>query len=231
MNYYLIKRKENKAGVPTFINGVLSEKFDINNPMPPMNYDWLRKTPIGRKEILPSKLCLIVKNKLIRSDYINDFHGFIVSEQFLSIIEEARGKLFDKAQLDVIGWKGNKVTDNKYYYIDYLFPNRVDAVDYEKSLFAFDSQELRYDKKEIGALNKDDYLRYIKGFKKLYLKDTEYDVFQLNISCASGFLFCNDTLREKIISKKLYGIDFIQLPDVEKVFNFQYNYGEITWNK
>lgn len=231
MNYYLIKRKENQTGVPTFVNGVLSEKFDINNPMPSMNYDWLRKTPTGRKEELPSKLCLVVKNKLIKSDYINDFHGFIVSEQFLTLIEEVRGKQFDKAQLDVIGWKGNKVTDNKYYYIDYLFPDRVDAIDYEKSLFALDFQELKCDKKDVGSLCKEDYLRYIKGFKMLYLKDIEYDVFQLNISCASGFLICNDILREKIMSKKLYGIDFIQLPDVEQVFNSQYNYGKIIWNR
>lgn len=27
-----------QKGVPTFLDGVLAEKFDIHNPQPPMNY-------------------------------------------------------------------------------------------------------------------------------------------------------------------------------------------------
>lgn len=111
MNYYIIIKNEELSGVPTFLDAVLSENYVLENPMPPMNYAWRRKTPNGRKAPFPKELYLVSKNKILKSDYLNDFGGFIVSKELLGLIQTSNSKLFDKVILKTIGWKGENITN------------------------------------------------------------------------------------------------------------------------
>ncbi|SNQ45104.1 Imm43 family immunity protein [Cellulophaga lytica] len=231
MKYYLIKNNDTLSGVPIFLDAVLSEQFDKKDPMPPMRYDWRRKTSEGRKAPFPDELYLVAKNKLLKSDYISDFGGFIVSKEMLKIIEASRVKPFDKVKLNTLGWKGKKITDKEYYFIDYLFNNRLENINYQKSLFAWDISELKYSKKTKEQLKEIEYSAFIKGFKEIFLDDTKFDVFQLRNSKISGHLICNENFKQEVIKNNLYGMEFIELPNLGDLFESSYNYGQIEWNR
>ncbi len=231
MKYYIIKQNDKLSGVPIFLNAVLSEKYDKTNPMPPMRYDWFRKTYKGRKIPFPSEAYLISKNKLLKSDYLSNFGGFIISKEMLDLIELSKSKPFDKIKLKTLGWKGKNITDKEYYFIDYLFSDRLENIDYEKSLFAWDTSELKYDRRTIENIMEEEYPKYIKGFKELILKEVPYDVFQLRNSKVSNFLICNEQFKNKVLEKKIYGVNFIELPILGTLYEGNYNYGNIKWNR
>lgn len=231
MNYYLIKPNTEKAGVPIFLSGVLSESFDAQNPFPPMDYDWCAKTSTGRESPLPSSLFLVVKHRQLKADYLPAFDGFIVSSEMLSCIQESATLPFDIAELTVIDRKGHSATEKSYFYIDYLYTNRVDNINAEKSLFAWNLALLKHDKINIETVNMREHDIYIKGFKELVLDETDMDIFLLADLSTSNYLFCNELFKQKVEAHKLYGIEFIQLPYLGDIYEHFYNYGEVLWNR
>ena len=92
-------------GVPIAMNAVLAEKFDKNNSMPPMDYEWMRNKA-GVKTNFPKKLWLIAKEKLLLFDYYPAFNGFIVSSKFLEIMKKNENdKSFQVIPLETISSK------------------------------------------------------------------------------------------------------------------------------
>lgn len=233
MNYYLIKPNTEKPGVPIFLSGVLSETFDERDPFPPMSYPWYTKTPAGRKGPLPSSLFLVVKHRNLKADYLNAFSGFIVSSEMLSLIQESATRPFDMAKLTVIDRKGQPATKKEYYYIDYLFSDTIDNIDAEKSLFAWDLTQLKRDKINLETLDMRtrEHRRYVNGFKELVLNEVDLDIFVLSMSSVSHYLICNEVFKQKVEAKKLYGIEFIQLPHLGDIYDHFYDYGEILWSR
>lgn len=231
MNYYLIKPNKGKPGVPIFLSGVLSETFDEKNPFPPMSYPWFTKTTAGRKAPFPSSLFLVVKHRNLKADYLPAFSNFIVSSEMLSLIQESATRPFDVAKLTVIDRKGQPATKKEYYYIDYLISDRIDNIDAEQSLFAWDLSDLKRDKINLETLNMIEHQRYIMGFKELALNEVDLDIFQLRMASVSHYLFCNEVFKQKVEAKKLYGIEFIQLPHLGDIYDHFYDYGEILWSR
>lgn len=231
MNYYFIKPNTEKTGVPISLSGVLSETFDKKNPFPPMGYDWCAKTPTGREGSLPSSLFLVVKHRGLKADYLNDFGGFVVSSKMLSLIQESVTLPFDIVELTVIDREGRPVTEKTYFFIDFLLCNQTHNINAEESLFAWDLTAIKRNRINTEILDMQKHQRYIRGFKELVLDEINLEIFQLNSSRVSHYLVCNETIKQKIESNKLYGIEFIQLPHLGDIYEHFYNYGEILWSR
>lgn len=204
--------KQVGEGVPIFFNAVLAEKYDESNPMPEMNYEWCRRK--GENPVdFPEKLFLICKEKLLNFDYITYFKGFIVSEVFLNIFKKYSSMLgFQEVPLIVISYKGQSVTDKKYYY---LSPYKKEKwVDYEQSQFT-----VLKGKKREDVISSDG--AFIEKFQTILLKETEInqDVFPLKGSLLTRYLFCSDLFKTEIEKENLVGINFIRIEELPEHYN------------
>lgn len=169
MKYYILNNDKNKTGVPVLLNAVLAEEFNPQNPMPPMvGYSWC--CAYRNERIYPDELYLISKDRLYTFDYIRFWDGYVVSSEFLELIKSFSSFRYNIVKLNVIGWKGVKITDKKYYFIEIPISEWIDAIDFEKSVFMLDDYML-----ELKGLNKEqviaekNYFTNIKAYKSIHI--------------------------------------------------------------
>jgi hypothetical protein len=203
-----------QKGVPIYLEAVLKEEFDAKNPMEPKDYDWASVR--GKKYVnYPNKLWLICKEKLLLFDYYPFLNGFIVSNLFLSSIESfIEAQDIQKVSLSVVSNKGEKVTDKEYYFI--RFVEKTPLVDYKKSKFILE-KDANIDYVEKMGFG-------IKKYEKLEINNFDKQVFIPNDAAFSKYIFCTEQVKEDIISKRLYGFDFIYYFELPMVYNERYSW-------
>ncbi|MDO6853837.1 Imm43 family immunity protein [Cellulophaga lytica] len=203
-----------QKGVPIFINGVLTESYNKDNPMPPMDYDWMRNR-LGKKADFPQELWLVVKEKLLLSDYYPVFKGIIVSESFLNIIKNNTFKdFYQTIKLNTISAKGKEITPKKYYYL--RFNEEESLIDYEKSEFLLEDDANFEHVLKVGS--------GIKEFKEIYLNNTlaETNFFILRDRMFNKYLFSNKVFKKEIEEANLYGFDIIHYKTLPYAYNEKY---------
>ena len=187
-------------GTNVFINAVLAEEFDEKNPMPPMSYKWNNPSFRGPVDF-PDFLWLVCKEKLLSFDYHPQFNGFIVSEEFLSLLKEYRDDGFQTVPLKVISWKGKNITEKTYYYIQ--FYQWEDCLDYEKSKFQVkeNTNPSLVTKAGFG----------IERFEDIVLKQdcVSKEVFLIYVFKLQTRLWCGEEFKAEAQAQKLYGFEFV----------------------
>lgn len=119
-----------QKGVPVFLDGVLSEQFDMDNPMAEHAYEWASIR--GKKRIeFPDFLRLICREKLLLFDYHPFGSGFIVSKSFLAVLENHVEK--ENVPLKICSSSGHEITDKAYFYLRFL--EKTNFINYSESKF------------------------------------------------------------------------------------------------
>lgn len=200
-----------QKGVPIFLDGVLAEKFDPKNPMPPMNYSWTRNR-LGKKIDYPKELWLIVKEKSLLFDYYPCFRGIIVSDVFLNIMKENTSEEFYQiVKLNTVSWKGKEVTPKKYFYL--RFYKEESLFDYEKSEYVLENDVNMENVLTVGS--------GIKYFKEIFLNNNISNTrfFILRDRMFNKYLFCNSSFRLQIEKAGLYGFEILHYKALPHVYN------------
>lgn len=203
-----------QKGVPTFLDAVLAEKFDIHNPMLPMNYAW-DKPQVGIIIDFPEELWLICKERLLMFDYYPAFNGFIVSRAFLDILNECNtyNQYYQYVKLNTVSWKGKKITDKTYYYL--IFNERENIIDHINSEYQIRKGA------NMELVHKNGF-----GIEKYasisFSKKAEKSFYQIYDSIFNRYLFCDDQVKQKMNEQKLYGFDFLEMDKLVETFNKRY---------
>lgn len=195
--------------MPIFLEAILKEEFDNNDPMGPKDYEWARIK--GKKYVeYPDKLWLVCKEKLLLFDYYPFMNGFIVSDLFLMSIKEFIDiHDFQQVPLNVISSNGKNITDKSYFFI--RFVERIKFIDYEKSIYILEKDANLDFVKKMGF--------GIKKFEKMEINTTEKQVFIPDDTTFSSYIFCSELVKEEMIKKRLYGFDFIYYFELPLVYN------------
>lgn len=201
-----------QKGVPIFLEAILKEEFDSKEPMAPKNYDWASVR--GKKYAnYPDSLWLICKEKLLLFDYYPFLNGFIISDLFLSVINEfINSDDIEKVSLNVISNKGEKITDKEYFFMRFI--EKESVIDYENSQFILEKDANLDFVKKMGF--------GIKKFEKLEIQVTNKDVFIPQDTTFSKYIFCSEIVKKSMINKRLYGFDFIYYFELPMVYNERY---------
>jgi len=198
-----------QKGVPIFLEAILKEEFDNNDPMGSKDYEWARVR--GKKHVeYPDKLWLICKEKLLLFDYYPFMNGFIASDLFLMAIKEFIDfDNFQQVTLNVISNNGKKISDKSYFFI--RFVERIKFIDYAKSKYILEKDANLDFVKKVGF--------GIKKFEKLEINTTEKQVFIPDDTTFSSYIFCSELVKEEMIKKRLYGFDFVYHFELPLVYN------------
>lgn len=214
MSYHLIIPEFGKPGIPTIINGVLTEKFDPKNPLPPMaGYSWTKTRDPNR--VYPSELWLVTKERRFSFDYMQFWDGYIVSKKFKRLLDAHPHPEYKEVRLQVIGWKGKPVTNKDYYFIDIPLANQVNGVDRGGTLLEWDADLLRLTGNTEDAIKASGkYLGLTRLHDQLVLKpNIRFDVFRLYDMIIHD-LFCNDIFKTHLKSE-VGTVRYIPLPNVK----------------
>lgn len=220
MKYYILNNDKNKTGVPVLLNAVLAEEFNPQNPMPPMvGYSWC--CAYRNERIYPDELYLISKDRLYTFDYIRFWDGYVVSSEFLELIKSFSSFRYNIVKLNVIGWKGVKITDKKYYFIEIPISEWIDAIDFEKSVFMLDDYML-----ELKGLNKEqviakkNYFTNIKAYKSIHIDSSRCknnQIFQVRDNIIQD-LICSQEFLNELEKSNIYGIGVIDTNSSSEYF-------------
>ena len=203
-----------QKGVPIFLNGVLAEKFNRNDPMPPMDYPWTWRKK-GKKVDFPKELWLVTKEKLLLFDYYPDYNGLLVSDKFLELMKKNHlDTNVDIVPLNTVSWKGKEITLKKYFYV--RFNDDEALIDYDKSDFDLEKDANMDFVKKIGF--------GIKKFNEINLKKTKIDksFFTLSDTTFGKYLFCDKLFKKELEQAKLYGFDIIHYKTLPYAYNEKY---------
>jgi len=221
MNHYLLKNDYNKAGVPATLNAVLAENFNEKDPMPAMaGYSWTKTRDPNRE--YPKDLFLISKDKSYKFDYIKFWEGYVISKKFKEKIDKFNLS-YKSVNLDVIGWKNNKITEEEYFFIDVPSSNSIDCIDYESSSFELDKQmiELR-GLTEQKIIKEKNYYGNIKTYDSLVLlkeKENGNDIFRIKDNTIHD-LVCSENFKQELLNDDIYGINFLAFDEMDTYHNY-----------
>lgn len=186
---------------PIYLKGVIHESFDETKYQEGMGYKW--NTIFYEKQEMPKDLWLITNNK-IEFDYYVGFYGYIISGDFLTLMNQVNTlEKYVISNLQIISSKGKPKVKKPYYFIKYY--DREDFVDYEKSEFT----KRKVPEDEIFDVND-----LIGKFKKIVLKENERDIFCLNNLKLERYLFCSETFKQLCEEGAMKGIRFVELEDI-----------------
>lgn len=222
MSYFVLKNNFKKRGVPPVINAVLAECFNIKHPMPPMSgYSW---TCIDKeKRIYPNELYLVSKDRFYNFDYVGFWDGYIISENFKNLLDVYSNFSYKEISLHVIGWKGNVITDKKYFFIEIPNIEWVDAIDYDKSFFCLNEYFIKLKGLDVNeVIAKKDFYMNIKKYTSISLdskKCNSNNIFKL-LDGVIHDLVCDDIFYNKMNELDIYGVDVIDLDNIEHYFDY-----------
>ena len=218
--YYFITEDSTKIGVPSYLEAGLYEEFVEKESyieqytFPPLD---LKFTPAWRREIfqenrvaMPEKLVLINKHKKIDFDFFKKDGGFIVSNEFKSIIDSVNHPQYVLSHLDIKTREGNINTKKEYWYIKFI--ERSPCIDFEQS--------------EVKLLTKDftiEQPRIDKYLNKLILNSNLFfhkELFYIDNAYLDSFLFCNQETADKITSAK---IKTVKVQEISSFFDYLYD--------
>lgn len=114
--YYVLERQEG-VGCPVFINALLHEEFHEGGANINMDYDWHFMPYPQKLRPLPKELFLISKDRKYNFDFASDFNGFIVSAEFLNIVESFDLGHWERSKLHVSDQKGKNISDKEYHFL------------------------------------------------------------------------------------------------------------------
>lgn len=116
MHYIFAYKKA--PGCPSFINGVLHERYFSGAYDDSMSYDWDFSEPGIELADLPAKLFLVTADKKFSFDFATSFSGHIVSERFMSVFKHLTKTEWQVAALEIWSPAGKRLhTEMAYYFI------------------------------------------------------------------------------------------------------------------
>ncbi|MBD2823004.1 hypothetical protein ID852_20575, partial [Xenorhabdus sp. 42] len=155
----------------------------------------------------PSKLFLLCGRNAgaLKFNYYKDGHGHIMSDSFLELLESFRITDFFHKKLLATSIKDGKIIRDDFNYI-YL-TQKDNFLDLEKS-------ELEEDR--FGSL-----MPHKLAFNETALN---YDVFSIDRTLLSGYIFLSEIAAEKIENKKIAGLKLIKLDNAFREYDIDYGY-------
>ena len=192
-NYWALFEKKGKGAPLSLSEGILHTEFIKQDPFSalPSDYgDW--RTSVNVPVTLPEELWFVTRDKLYTFDLRFNSGGFIVSKDFLELLQTHASTLFVATRIYMVNRFGDNVASKEYYYI--RFYGYTDMVNYEASNIIYDNKG------------------FIKKPLELILKpDISLDVFMTESSFFFNRLFCTTKFREACFNKSVHGIEFIDV--------------------
>ncbi|MEK4424979.1 Imm43 family immunity protein [Solibacillus sp. FSL K6-1523] len=197
MKYFMLVNDE--ATSPIYLDGVLHENFTEKKYDEGMSYKWNR--PFIEQIDFPKELWLITRSK-VQFDYYENFFGHVVSEKFLSLMNQVDVlEDFIIANLQVVSTKGKPKVKDLFYFFKCI--KRHSLVDYDKS--AYLTREVPNNAKvKVGG-------SFVDKYTKLVLRETDLDLFQLSDLKLSRYLFCSERFKSLCEKDDLKGVQYIDL--------------------
>lgn len=203
MKYFMLVN--NKATSPIYLDGVLHESFNEDKYDEGMSYNWNR--PFIEQMEFPKELWLITRSK-IQFDYYENFFGHIISEKFLSSMDQVNVlQDYVIANLHVVSTKGKPKVKDSFCFIKCI--KRHALVDYDKSEYLTREVPSNAKLKVDGS--------FVDKYIRLVLKDTDLDLFQINDLKLGRYLFCSEKFKSLCEKGNIKGIQFM---DLELVPNY-----------
>ena len=221
---YKILQKVVSEKTPVNLTAVLAERYDPKNPMPPMNYPWLRpKSGVP----FPETLYLICENhRYLKFDYLPWFNGFIISERLKDHFLEASSKAeasteeyYQMIPLKSVNINGENNSLKRFFYLN--FTSQFSIIDYEASEYVLNRGADEKFARQIGL--------GIVGFDKLTLNGIDHHkpFFKPRDSMfISGIVVTNELADElqrmglvgfKISTIEEYALDYRKQHDINYV--------------
>ncbi|MCS1394005.1 Imm43 family immunity protein [Lysinibacillus boronitolerans] len=203
MKYFMLVN--NKATSPIYLDGVLHESFNEDKYDEGMSYNWNR--PFIEQMEFPKELWLITRSK-IQFDYYENFFGHIISDKFLSSMDQVNVlQDYVIANLHVVSTKGKPKVKDSFCFIKCI--KRHGLVDYDKSEYLTREVPSNAKLKVDGS--------FVDKYIRLVLKDTDLDLFQINDLKLGRYLFCSEKFKSLCEKGNIKGIQFM---DLELVPNY-----------
>ncbi|MEA0563750.1 MULTISPECIES: Imm43 family immunity protein [Lysinibacillus] len=197
MKYFMLVN--NNAASPIYLDGVLHESFNEDKYEEGMSYNWNR--PFIEQMEFPKELWLITRSK-IQFDYYENFFGHIISEKFLSSMDQINVlQDYVIANLHVVSTKGKPKVKDSFCFIKCI--KRHALVDYDKSEYLTREVPSNAKLKVDGS--------FVDKYIRLVLKDTDLDLFQLNDLKLGRYLFGSEKFKSLCEKGNLKGIQFMEL--------------------
>ncbi|MDR2913933.1 MAG: hypothetical protein LBV74_03715 [Tannerella sp.] len=199
--YFVLVPKEGKCCPESLSEGILHTQFNPLDPFAPQETDageWSKY--MHGKTNLPSEFWFVTRERCYDFDFRWDSGGFMLSEQFIHLLDKHHVDNFECAKLNFVNRKGEFVTTKKYFYTKFFNP--LDIINYDKSQIIFEKQG------------------YIKKVIDLCFNDVNTpDLFVLKEWIFFNKLFCTEKITKEIESLKLRGISFIPIEKYGNVSN------------
>ncbi|GAS74960.1 hypothetical protein NGUA41_02138 [Salmonella enterica] len=190
MNFYILMNDYSQPSTLIFLHGI----FDtiVTNPPAPSKHNF--PYYLADKECPATIIINMTENQPIEFDYRHN-QGYIVSEDFLFILQEAITPPFFIKKLSFYFSGEIKETSDKKYFLLYFPSNKF--IDYKKSLF-FNIESGSKIPRKISFID----------------EASHYDIFELDSSIRYGCrLVVNDKFKNKLENSGLHGFKIVPVDD------------------
>lgn len=195
MYYFFAYKKQ--PGCPSYLGTLLHDSQQAALEERPMLYSWVYPAHGEQVTELPEEIWMLSKSKKYDFDIKSDFNGFIISDYFLSIMENCNIGTWEKSKINIILKDSSAMPGKKYWYMrqqnkDKQTPSEI--VDIKNSNI---------------YLRKDGTVRQMKSLK---IMDTNtLDLFMLNDSYE--YLFCSQVFADA--SQNLKGCQLLPVTNLK----------------